>query len=168
VLREAERTTRTEGAVLGQTHSKGSVAKAAALGGVAAGLLLAGATPAAASLHTVGPVAVNGLHTLYARGNESEMHPGLEYWDDFRIWESTPLADTVCNYQAYMAEIDPNGSTYIFSQYSNRHTGCSFLVGFFDFPNWEANYREDTRFRCKWSSDATPGGQFTHIGDLRD
>jgi hypothetical protein len=140
-----------------------------AMGVATAGLLLADVPPAFATTHSV-RTSANGNHLLQGVGSEHEgsgAYAGLEYWEDFRTSESTPFYDTVCNYQSYMAEIGPDGRTY-FTQYSSRHSGCSFMFAFFDWPNWEAWYREDTRFRAKWDSDNTINGDWQVIGDLRD
>jgi hypothetical protein len=100
--------------------------------------------------------------------DENEVGGGLEHWRNFRTAETTPVFDTACNYQSALAEIDPDGETIIFHQFTGRYTGCTLLIGFFDWPNWDANYREDTRFRCKWRSDATIGGDWQRIGDMQD
>lgn len=146
-----------------------SPAKCVALGAATAGLLLADAAPAFATGHSVRTWA-NGGHVLQAIGDEHEgtgSSAGLEYWSGFRTSESTPFWDTVCNYRSYLAEIGPDGRTY-FTQYSSRHSGCSLLIGFFDWPGWSSWYREDTRFRAKWDSDNTIGGDWQVIGDLKD
>lgn len=141
-----------------------------ALGAATAGLLLADAAPALATTHSVRTTA-NGGHVLQAVGSEHEgtgAYAGLEYWQDIRTTETTPWWDTVCNYQSYLAEIAPDGRTYRFTQYSSRHSGCSFLIGYFDWPGWESWYQEDTRLRAKWDSDNTVNGDWQTIGDLRD
>lgn len=146
-----------------------SPTKCLALGVASAGILLADVAPAFAYTHTVQAMA-NGGHILIGRGSEYEgtgAYRGLEYWSAFRTSETTPFWDTVCNYQSYMAEIGPDGWTY-FTQYSSRRSGCSYLIGYFDWPNWTSWYREDTRFRAKWDSDNTIGGDWQVIGDLRD
>lgn len=145
-----------------------SVAKGAALGAAAMGFLIAGASPSAASQHTLGPITLNGAHFAWARGDATNQGNGLEFWRDLAIYETSPLWDTVCNYQAYMAEYAPDGHTLIWSEFTNRHGGCSWQLGLFNFPHWEANYREDTRFRCKWFSDNTPADNWIALGDLKD
>lgn len=143
--------------------TKGKVLGALAAGGVAP-LLLPGV--AAATPHQVQTLA-NGGHVLIFRADETEVGGGLEHWSNFRTSETAPVGDTVCNYQSYLAEQHPRYG-WIFDQYSSRHRSCSFMLAFFDWPNWEANYVEDTRFRGKWRSDNTVGGNWQTIGDLKD
>lgn len=140
--------------------------RAVIAGATAAGILLPG-SPAGATPHSVQTLA-NGAHVLLGSADETEVGSGLEHWTNFRTQETTPVWDTVCNYQSNLTEIAPDGQTIIFDEFSSRHQGCTLLIGFFDWPNWDANYREDTRFRCKWRSDATVGGDWQRIGDLRD
>ena len=110
---------------------------------------------------------INGAHVLIAQGSENEVGNGLEHWFNLRSSETTPVWDTVCNYQGWMGEIHPGGQL-VFTEYSSHHKGCSFLIGYFDWPGWDSNYPENVHLRAKWTSDNTPGGDWWTIGDLSD
>lgn len=134
-----------------------------------AALALPGPALGATNEYVIGPVFANGAHQLYAKATAStNPNPNLENWGTIRSWEASPAWDTICNWQAQLSEIAPNGRDYVFTETSSRHSGCSFLPQFKDWQNWSGPYRENTRLRFKWQSDATSGGNWQKIGDIRD
>ena len=141
--------------------------KTAAVGAAAAtGMVLLQPGTAWAGTHSVQTL-VNGGHHLILQGDEHEVGSGLEHWFNIRSSETAPIFDTVCSYQGWMGEIHPGGQL-VFTEYSSHHKGCSWLIGFFDWPGWDSNYPENVHLRGKWKSDNTPASDWWTIGDLRD
>lgn len=125
-----------------------------------------GATVAHAQAILIGPKALNGAHLGWARAYIDGPHAGnLDYMDRLRVYESAPVIDTVCHYQAFVYAEYPNGSVP-FTEYSALYSGCTWAFGNRDFPNWDSYYPHCTDFGAWWDSDNTPGGTWLFIGEL--
>lgn len=107
----------------------------------------------------------NGGHTAMFRAY-GDSAGSLEAWDSFRTSESTPTGGTVCAYQSYLNENYPSSGT-VFSQYSSLHSGCSYMLAYFDWPSWDSNYGSSVYFGGWWNSDTSPGGSWDEIGILQ-
>lgn len=109
---------------------------------------------------------VNGLHIVQAQATIEGRPYDMRYWTNLRSVESTPLWDSICAWQGYLAEKHASGVGM--TQYSNYHSGCDFLVAIIDWEGWrDFNMPNSSYIRAKWRSDSTPGGNWFHVGDLK-
>jgi hypothetical protein len=109
---------------------------------------------------------VNGLHVVQAQATTEGRPHNMRYWTNLRSAETTPLWDTVCAWQGYLAEKHQSGVG--FTEYSNYHSGCDFLIARIDWEGWrDFNMPNPSYIRAKWRSDNTPGGTWFLIGDLK-
>lgn len=108
---------------------------------------------------------VNGNHVIQAQATFDDLPAGLLDVDNVRSAESTPLWDTICAWQGYVAEVHEGVGT-VFDEYSGFHGGCSFVLAVVQWEGWVFAMPETAVLRAKWRSDATPQGAWTLIGDI--
>lgn len=142
------------------------VAKAAVGLTAVAGMTVGAAQPASAGRSISVRQIVNGMHVLQAQAITEGRPYEMRYWTNLRSSESTPAWDMVCGWQGYLAEKHTSG--YGFTEYSNYHSGCDFLVAIIDWMGWrDFNMPNASYIRAKWKSDNTPGSSWYLIGDLK-
>ncbi len=145
------------------THAA-TTAAAGLLGALVATSAPAGAWPDTPWITSTAKV-VNGSHVVQAQATWDDAPNGLLDVANVRSAETTPLWDTVCSWQGYMAEVH-DGAGIVFEEYSSFHSGCNFMFAIVDWQGWFFAMPETGMLRAKWRSDATPQGTWMTVGNL--
>jgi hypothetical protein len=152
------------GTVTRRTRTR--VAQAAAGVAVMAGMTAGSMPPAHAGRIISVRQFVNGLHVVQAQATTEGRPYDMRWWTNLRSSESTPAWDTVCAWQGYLAEKHQSGVG--FTEYSNYHSGCDFLLALIDWMGWrDLDMPNASYIRAKWRSDSTPNSDWFLVGDLK-
>ena len=108
-------------------------------------------------------------HYVVGSGDVRDTTPrddAMEYWRDFRMYETSLYPDTICDTQMYMNVNYPGFGTTE-SWYSNKQNGCSWVIQTKVVPSgFVGCYGNSVYFGYWWYSNAT-GNQWNEIGVMK-